>query len=77
MASCVGTRIDTVDDTHENIEVRGSHSGLGFNPSVLYAIADRLAQPEDDWRPFVPPLFLRRAYPPPSAGNRWRRSVGA
>ena len=36
----------------DNIEVRGSHCGLGVNPSVLYAVADRLAQPEDDWRKF-------------------------
>jgi pimeloyl-ACP methyl ester carboxylesterase len=57
------TCIDTVDATHENIEVRGTHSGLGINPAVLYAIADRLGQPEDDWRPFVPPIFLRRAFP--------------
>jgi len=38
--------------TTENIEVEGSHSGLGYNPAVLYAIADRLALPEDEWRPF-------------------------
>jgi pimeloyl-ACP methyl ester carboxylesterase len=37
----------------DNIEVRGSHCGLGFNPVVLYAIADRLAQPEGEWRPFA------------------------
>jgi pimeloyl-ACP methyl ester carboxylesterase len=37
---------------HENIRVRGSHCGLGFNPWVLRIVADRLAQPEDDWRPF-------------------------
>ncbi len=36
----------------ENIEVEGSHCGLGHNPAVLYAIADRLAQPEDHWRHF-------------------------
>jgi hypothetical protein len=36
----------------ENIEVEGSHCGLGHNPAVLYAIADRLAQPEGAWRPF-------------------------
>ena len=38
----------------ENIEVRGSHCGLGVNPAVLYAVADRLAQPEGDWKPFAP-----------------------
>ena len=36
----------------DNIEVRGSHCGLGFNPVVFYAIADRLAQPENEWQPF-------------------------
>ncbi len=36
----------------DNIEVFGSHTGLGFNPFVLYAVADRLAQPEDTWAPF-------------------------
>lgn len=36
----------------ENIEVHGSHVGLGANPAVLYAVADRLSQPEGAWRPF-------------------------
>jgi hypothetical protein len=25
---------------------------MGFNPAVLYAIADRLRQADEDWRPF-------------------------
>jgi pimeloyl-ACP methyl ester carboxylesterase len=49
----------------ENIEVTGSHSGLGHNPAVLYAVADRLHQPEDDWRPFHPPAWMRQLYPRP------------
>jgi pimeloyl-ACP methyl ester carboxylesterase len=36
----------------ENIEVYASHAGLGFNPTVLYAIADRLATEEGNWTPF-------------------------
>jgi hypothetical protein len=36
----------------ENIEVESSHIGMGVNPAVLYAIADRLAQPEDKWKRF-------------------------
>jgi hypothetical protein len=36
----------------ENIEVYGSHCGLGHHPAVVYAIADRLAQPEGDWKKF-------------------------
>jgi pimeloyl-ACP methyl ester carboxylesterase len=39
---------------HENIRVPGSHTGLGFNPLVLYIVADRLAQPEGQWQPFKP-----------------------
>ena len=35
--------------TTENIEVEGSHCGLGHNPVALYAVADRLALPEDEW----------------------------
>lgn len=43
------------DDAHvENIRVTGSHTGLGFNPMVLAIVADRLAQPEGQWRPFRP-----------------------
>ena len=38
--------------TTDNIEVPGSHCGLGFNPAVLYAVADRLAQAEAEWKPF-------------------------
>jgi pimeloyl-ACP methyl ester carboxylesterase len=36
----------------ENIVVHASHVGLGVNPAVMVAIADRLAQPEGKWRPF-------------------------
>ena len=36
----------------ENIEVMASHCGLGVNPSAVYAIADRLAQPLGEWTPF-------------------------
>ncbi len=43
----------------ENVEIRGSHLGLGFNPSVLVVIADRLAQPRGDWQPFQVPRWAR------------------
>jgi pimeloyl-ACP methyl ester carboxylesterase len=36
----------------DNIEVVGSHVGLGVNPAVLYAVADRLAQDPESWQPF-------------------------
>ena len=55
--------IDEVSPIAENLQVYGSHAGLGHNPAVLWAIADRLAQPEGSWRPFVPPRGARRLYP--------------
>lgn len=35
----------------ENIAVRASHTGMGVNPLVLRLVAERLAQPESNWRP--------------------------
>jgi len=43
----------------ENIHVGGAHLGLGFNPRVLVALADRLSQPEGQWQPFKPSLLLK------------------
>lgn len=50
----------------ENIEVYGSHVGLGFNPAVFYAIADRLAQTEGGWQPFARRGWKRLVYGPAS-----------
>jgi pimeloyl-ACP methyl ester carboxylesterase len=47
----------------ENIEVLGSHCGLGVHPASVYAIADRLAQPEGEWRPFAPKGLAALAFP--------------
>ena len=44
--------VEPESPTTDNIEVHGSHCGLGVNPAVLYAIADCLAQDEGDWKPF-------------------------
>lgn len=51
--------------TSENVEVEGSHSGLGHNPAVLYVIADRLAQLEGRWRPFERSGLRNLVYPDP------------
>jgi pimeloyl-ACP methyl ester carboxylesterase len=48
--------LDTVGH-HENVEVRGSHLGLGHNPAVVVAVADRLAQRVEHWRPFTAPAW--------------------
>lgn len=47
----------------ENIEVLASHCGLGVNPFVAYAVADRLAQPEHAWEPFAPRGLASLAFP--------------
>ena len=36
----------------ENVGINASHFGMGFNPAVLYVIADRLRQRQSDWTPF-------------------------
>jgi pimeloyl-ACP methyl ester carboxylesterase len=36
----------------EDIEVTSSHFGFVANPAVFWAVADRLAQPVGEWRPF-------------------------
>ena len=43
----------------ENIEVSATHMGMGANPAVLWAIADRLAQAEGEWRPLERSGLLR------------------
>jgi pimeloyl-ACP methyl ester carboxylesterase len=53
--------IDGDPALHENIQVPGSHIGLGFNGIVLSIVADRLAQPENQWKPFVAHGLLARA----------------
>jgi len=56
--------IETESPLSDNIEINGaSHIGLGFNPLVYYAIGDRLAQPEDGWKPFKPTGFARAWFP--------------
>ena len=37
----------------ENIEVAGPHSTMARNPAAWRIIADRLAQSEDDWQPYL------------------------
>ena len=42
------------DEAHEaeNVEVHCSHTGMGFHPEALRVVADRLALPADEWRPY-------------------------
>jgi len=58
--------IDESSAIAENIEVVASHLGLGVHPAVLFAVADRLAQPEDDWKPFDRSGLRALVYPDPT-----------
>jgi pimeloyl-ACP methyl ester carboxylesterase len=51
----------------ENIEVYGSHCGLAHHPAAVYAVADRLAQPEGQWKKFDRSGWRSLVYPD------WRR----
>ena len=53
-------------DTAENIEVHlASHIGLGVNPAALWAVADRLAQGEGEFKQFDRSGPFAIAYGPP------------
>jgi predicted alpha/beta hydrolase family esterase len=39
----------------QDIEIKGSHLGMGWNPKVLDLVADRLAQPAGEWERYVEP----------------------
>lgn len=56
--NCVGDR----DAINENVEVVSSHFGFVTNPAVFKIVADRLAQPEGNWQPFVPRTPLSSVY---------------
>ena len=51
----------------ENVEVHASHVGLGVNPTVMWVLADRLAQPEGAWRPFRATGCASWLFPPQRA----------
>ena len=53
-------------ETAENIEVHlASHIGLGVNPAALWAVADRLAQAEGEFKQFDRSGPFAIAYAPP------------
>ena len=55
-----------VQKVTESIEVESSHCGMGHHPAVVYAVADRLAQPEGAWRPFDRSGWRGFVYPDPN-----------
>jgi pimeloyl-ACP methyl ester carboxylesterase len=61
--------VESTGRRSENIEVLGSHLGLDTHPAVLYALADRLAQPEGKWRPFQRGMLGPLLFPNPARGK--------
>jgi len=58
----------------ENVEVLATHTGIGCNLLAALVVADRLAQPTEQWKPFRPPALLRGWYPRPAS---WRGPAAA
>jgi pimeloyl-ACP methyl ester carboxylesterase len=52
------------DEIHQNVQVRGSHIGLGVNPSVLSIIADRLKYDRNNWKYFEPKGIVENIFCP-------------
>jgi hypothetical protein len=57
------TCLEPETERHQNVEVRCSHLGFGVDPATLWLIADQLAVPPGQHRPFRPPPLLRPFYP--------------
>jgi len=47
----------------QSIQVRGSHCGMTFNPSIWFLIAERLSTPAGQWRPFERRNWRSLLYP--------------
>ncbi len=54
--------VDDPGPFNENIEVFGSHCGLGHNPAALTVIADRLRLGHDAWHPYEPGRLQRGVF---------------
>ena len=57
--------VEQTSATSESIEVDSSHCGMGHHPAAVYAVADRLAQPEGEWSPFDRSGWRSLVYPNP------------
>jgi len=55
--------VEPETERHQNVEVRCPHIGFGVDPAALWLVADRLAVPPGQHRPFRPPPLLRPLYP--------------
>lgn len=58
--------VEKTSTQSESIEVEGSHCGLAVNPAAVYAIADRLSQPEGAWTAFDRSGWRSLLFPDPA-----------
>jgi len=59
--------IEATEQPHtENLEVVSSHIGMAVHPAVLFAVAERLAQPEGQWKPFERRGWRAAVFPTPA-----------
>ncbi|CAN5214408.1 alpha/beta hydrolase [soil metagenome] len=59
-----GCSVERQSELTDNIEINSAtHTGLGVNPLVWYALGDRLALPEDEWAHFKPKGFAKLLFP--------------
>ncbi len=70
------TCLEQKSPTSQNVEVFGSHCGLGFNTSVALVVADRLAQDLGRWKRFRPPIWALAAFPRPAYWRPPRQRPG-
>ena len=63
--ACMDNEESHVHQT-ENIEVNGSHLGLGHNAQVIWIVANRLAQAEGEWAPFRQKVLHQVLFPNPN-----------
>jgi hypothetical protein len=66
------TGVDASNPRAENIEVYGTHTGMGVNAAALYALIDRLVHVGSPWERFQAPSVIRSWYPPPVLAPRRR-----
>ena len=65
--ACWQDCLETTRPLSENVEVRGSHCGLGHNVAAILVTVDRLGRARSEWRPFTPPATARHLFPAPAA----------
>jgi pimeloyl-ACP methyl ester carboxylesterase len=68
--ACWQDCLETTGPLRENVEVRGSHSGLGHNVAALLVVIDRLARARSAWQPFRPTPVSRHLFPEATSWER-------